>query len=106
MFGPLSGRQSEGWATLVSDDQADSRERLKDYVSAGTQGVSVVASARVVDDQKKEATIDPVLVPGQDNPDPASSVGRFTIECDEPPRLGGTGSAPQPMQYLLASVAF
>ncbi len=91
---------------MASEQQADGRERLKDYVSAGTAGVTVVAKARVVDDQKKEATIDPVFVPGQDNPDPASGIGRFTIECDEPPRMGGNGSAPQPMQYLLASVAF
>lgn len=91
---------------MASDRQADTTEQLKDYVSAGTDGVTVVAMARVVDGQMKEATIDPVFVPGQANPDPASGVGRFTIECDEPPRLGGTNAAPQPMQYLLASVAF
>ncbi len=91
---------------MASDDQASTTERMRDYVSTGTDGVTVVARARVVDEQIKEATIDPVFVPGQENADPASGIGRFTIECDEPPRLGGTGSAPQPMQYLLASVAF
>jgi len=91
---------------MASDEQTATTERLKDYVSSGTDGVTVVANARVVDDQIKEATIDPVFVPGQDNPDATSGIGRFTIQCDEPPRLGGTSSAPQPMQYLLASVAF
>ena len=91
---------------MASDEQTATTERLKDYVSSGTDGVTVVANARVVDEQKKEATIDQVFVPGQEYPDAASGIGRFTIECDEPPRLGGTNSAPQPMQYLLASVAF
>ena len=91
---------------MASDEQGDRKERLKDYVSAGTEGVTVVANARVVNEQIKEATIDQVFVPGQEYPDPASGIGRFTIQCDEPPRMGGTNSAPQPMQYLLASVAF
>ena len=33
-------------------------------------------------------------------------VGTFTLESDEPPEGGGTGSAPRPLQYLLAGAAF
>jgi hypothetical protein len=33
-------------------------------------------------------------------------VGEFTLMCDEGPRLGGAGSAPTPLQYLLAGLAF
>lgn len=33
-------------------------------------------------------------------------VGEFTLMCDEGPRLGGEGSAPTPLQYLLVSLAF
>lgn len=33
-------------------------------------------------------------------------VGNFTLESDEPPEGGGTGSAPRPLQYLLAGAAF
>ncbi len=33
-------------------------------------------------------------------------VGTFTLESDEPPDGGGMGSAPRPLQYLLAGAAF
>ena len=29
-----------------------------------------------------------------------------SIVCDEPPFLGGEGTAPQPLQYFLAGTAF
>jgi uncharacterized OsmC-like protein len=32
--------------------------------------------------------------------------GTFTIESDEPARLGGAGKSPQPLQYFLAGIAF
>lgn len=31
---------------------------------------------------------------------------RFTIECDEGERMGGDGSAPTPLTYLTAALAF
>ena len=30
----------------------------------------------------------------------------YSIVCDEPPFLGGEGTAPQPLQYFLAGIAF
>ena len=30
----------------------------------------------------------------------------YSIVCDEPPFLGGEGTAPQPLQYFLAGTAF
>lgn len=30
----------------------------------------------------------------------------YSIICDEPPFLGGEGTAPQPLQYFLAGIAF
>ena len=32
--------------------------------------------------------------------------GRFTIECDEGPNLGGKGSAPPPLHYFLLAAGF
>ena len=32
--------------------------------------------------------------------------GPFTIECDEPEAIGGSGTAPQPLHYFLASIPF
>ena len=34
-----------------------------------------------------------------------TSINGFTIECDEPKELGGTNSAPRPIDLLLASLA-
>jgi len=33
-------------------------------------------------------------------------VGRFDVESDEPPELGGEGLAPTALQYVLAGAAF
>lgn len=64
------------------------RERLHEYVTVGanfTMGGDVD------------------LVSGQQK---TGHFGPFTIECDEPEALGGTGSAPQPLQYFLAAIPF
>ncbi|HLQ61651.1 MAG TPA: hypothetical protein VK131_07295 [Candidatus Acidoferrales bacterium] len=33
-------------------------------------------------------------------------VADFTISCDEGPALGGSGTAPSPLMYLAAALAF
>ena len=35
-----------------------------------------------------------------------SSHGKFTIYCDEPETIGGNGTAPAPLHYFAASIAF
>lgn len=32
--------------------------------------------------------------------------GKFTIYCDEPEAIGGHGTAPAPLHYFAASIAF
>lgn len=32
--------------------------------------------------------------------------GSFTIYCDEPPAIGGNGTAPAPLHYFAASILF
>ncbi len=32
--------------------------------------------------------------------------GHMTFACDEPPRVGGLGSAPTPLMYFSAALAF
>jgi hypothetical protein len=34
------------------------------------------------------------------------TAGNFTVMCDEGPDLGGSGSAPPPLHYLLLSAGF
>ena len=58
--------------------------------------IEVVASADALDKQKKSAVIDLVS--------PAGST--FAIECDEGAYLKGDDTAPPPLAYLTASVAF
>lgn len=35
-----------------------------------------------------------------------SSFGKFTIYCDEPASIGGSGTAPAPLHYFAASILF
>ena len=35
-----------------------------------------------------------------------ATFGRFTIECDEGPALGGDDSAPPPLAYFASALAF
>ena len=35
-----------------------------------------------------------------------SSHGKFAIYCDEPEAIGGNGTAPAPLHYFAASIAF
>lgn len=64
------------------------RERLHEYVTVGAD-FTMGGDVCLVDGQRKTARFGP-----------------FTIECDEPEALGGTGTAPQPLQYFLAAIPF
>lgn len=68
--------------------QEELRERLHQYVTVGA-------------DFTMEGDVD--LVSGQHK---VGRFGPFTIECDEPEALGGTNTAPQPLQYFLAAIPF
>jgi len=35
-----------------------------------------------------------------------NGAGHMSIVCDEPPRVGGLGSAPTPLMYFSAALAF
>lgn len=35
-----------------------------------------------------------------------NGAGHMTFACDEPPRVGGLGSAPTPLMYFSAALAF
>jgi uncharacterized OsmC-like protein len=54
---------------------------------------NITAEARTVSGMKKEAHI-------------RSRDTEFTIQSDEGAAVGGEGSAPTPMQYFVAGVAF
>lgn len=58
--------------------------------------VEIEAVATSLDKFKKEATVGSVIPKGS----------TFTITCDEGPYLDGDDSAPPPLSYLVASVAF
>lgn len=60
-----------------------------DPSNTGRRTFELEATAQTLDGMLKEAR-----------------VGEFVLRCDEGPRLGGAGSAPTPLQYLLAALAF
>ncbi len=67
--------------------------------STVSRDIHIHVSARTLDGQKKRAE---VWSEGQGRP----SGSRFAIICDEGKRIGGDDSAPPPLAYFSAGVAF
>ncbi|MBI2370956.1 MAG: hypothetical protein HYV08_12100 [Deltaproteobacteria bacterium] len=65
------------------------------FSPAGHQ-LRLVVEARALERQRKEAVAQLCVPPGT----------TFTITCDEGPYLDGEDTAPPPLAYLTASVAF
>ncbi len=74
------------------------------------------------DSERPEPNFDPFL-PGQNRRSTVTEVDvedlgnmlrrafvgtnvKFTIDCDEPPTIGGNSTAPAPLHYFAASIAF
>lgn len=82
-------------------------EKLKEASSAtstpadptASRDIRIHVSARTLDGQKKRAE---VWSEGQGRP----MGSRFAIVCDEGKRIGGDDSAPPPLAYFSAGVAF
>jgi len=71
----------------MSNDE-ELRDRLHKYVTVGTN-FTFEGDVDLVEGQRKVARFGP-----------------FTIECDEPEAIGGSGTAPQPLHYFLAAIPF
>ena len=82
------------------------REQLNDYLTVG-RTFTMESETEARGGQTKIGVVYPPF--GSDQEPPVHSLetmGAFTVECDEPARLGGAGTAPQPLQYFLAGTAF
>ncbi len=87
-------------------DTEQLREQLNDYLTVG-RTFTIESDTEARGGQVKIGVVYPPY--GSDQEPPVHSVetmGAFTVESDEPARLGGKGTAPQPLQYFLAGTAF
>ncbi len=81
-------------------------DRLQDYVTVGAT-FSPAGDVEVSANQmlKFGTFYRPEPIFENRRPD-GSEAGRFTIVSDEGAALGGQGTAPAPLQYFLAAIAF
>ena len=78
-------------------------DRLNEYVTVGGE-IAYAGDVEIGPDQTlKTGTF---YRPVADTHRDGSETGRFAILSDEGPALGGSGSAPSPLQYFLAAIAF
>ncbi len=69
--------------------EIDRIRTVKSALPAAERKVTTRAVAHIVADTRIEARL-----------------GRFTVQSDEPPDRGGDDTAPSPLQFLMAAVAF
>lgn len=62
--------------------------------SRGRRTISIHVHAETLAEQLKRARVE------------AEGIGAFHIFCDEPASIGGSNSAPAPLMYFAASLAF
>ncbi len=86
-------------------DTAQLRESLESYLTVG-RSFTISGDLSAGDGQGKTGQMYPPADPDKVAAAQGATKGTFTIDCDEPDRLGGTGTAPQPLQYFLAGIAF
>ena len=88
----------------MADAQA-TRPSLHDFVTAAASFSISVDTKAEEDGQRKLGVMHPPggLVNGEFH---AGDGHTYSIVCDEPAFLGGEGTAPQPLQYFLAGIAF
>ncbi len=86
-------------------DRAELRESLDSYLTVG-RSFTISGDLSAGDGQGKTGQMYPPADPERVAEAQGAAKGTFTIDCDEPDRLGGTGTAQQPLQYFLAGIAF
>lgn len=88
-------------------DTADTGARgsLHDFVTAAASFSMSVDAKAEEDGQRKLGVMHPpgLFVDGEFR---VGDGHTYSIVCDEPPFLGGEGTAPQPLQYFLAGIVF
>ena len=86
-------------------ETAELRESLDSYLTVG-RSFTISGDLTAGGGQGKTGQMYPPADPDKVEAAKGAAKGTFTIDCDEPDRLGGTGTAPQPLQYFLAGIAF
>lgn len=81
-------------------------DRLNEYVTVGADFVHAGDVEIGPEQMLKMGTFYRAVPIFEDTRRDGSEIGRVSIISDEGPALGGSGSAPAPLQYFLAAIAF